>query len=106
MPKLVKTYITQVLLGFALAAGFVAMLLHLNVANLAYLVTHTEGGYLAVFMLWVFNGIVFAGVQFGIYIMMLARDDTPRGGRRAPLHPVPVEAEAIVRPGRARDLHG
>jgi len=84
MPKLIRLYITQVALGFGIAAAFVAMLLWFNVANLWHLVTHTEQGMLAVFILWFANGIVFAGVQFGIAVMRMqdTDDDGPRGGHR------------------------
>lgn len=103
MPALVRLYIRNVAIGFALAAVFVGLLLWLNVANLAHLVTATEGGWLAVVMLWVFNGIVFAGVQFALAVMRLAGDDGDGGGHRQPVRPqggpVPVKAAA---PGRAR----
>ncbi|MEI4232384.1 hypothetical protein [Roseovarius sp. D22-M7] len=83
MPKLIRLYITQVAIGFAIAAAFVGMLLWFNVANLWHLVTHTEQGLLAVVILWIANGIVFAGVQFGISVMrMQDDDDEPRGGHR------------------------
>lgn len=83
MPKLVKLYIQQVAIGFALAVVFVGMLLWANVANLAHLVFNTSGGYLAIFLLIFFNGIVFGGVQFAISIMRMAGrdDDTPSGGK-------------------------
>ena len=71
---LVAMYIEQCLLGFAIAAGFVAMLLWFNVANLWHLVTHTEGGLMAAFVLWLLHGIVFAGVQFSIKVMGMAED--------------------------------
>jgi hypothetical protein len=98
MPKLVRLYISQVIIGFGLSAVFVAALLTLNVANLWHLVTHSTGGLLAVTMLWIFNGIVFAGVQFGISIMRLAdEDDTPRGPRQQALvreyAPIPVRTD-------------
>ena len=108
MPKLVRLYIHQVLIGFAVSAAFVSMLLYANVGNLWHLVTSTSGGLVAVTMLWVFNGIVFAGVQFGISIMRLAReDDQGGGGRRDALpvlqaQPVPVEAG---KPRAAGKLH-
>ena len=99
MPELIRLYIRSTIIGFAVAAAMVAMLLWLNVANLGYLVTHSDGGILAVFLLWVFNGIVFAGVQFGIAIMGMAEDDdddTPGGGLRdghvPDLLPVPVRS--------------
>lgn len=100
MPKLVRLYISQVLVGFGLSAAFVSALLYLNVANLWHLVTHSSGGALAVLMLWVFNGIVFAGVQFGITIMRMAEDDTtPRGPRQHALvreyAPIPVRTDEV-----------
>lgn len=83
MPALVRLYIRQVIVGYLLSAVFVGLLLAMNVANLWHLVTHASGGWVALFMLWVFNGIVFAGVQFGISIMRMARDDTDAGrGKR------------------------
>lgn len=87
LPKLVREYIKHVLIGFAASAVFVTMLLWFNIANLWHLVTHTDSGVLAVFLLWVFNGIVFAGVQFGIAIMRMGDDDDdgPGGGLRAPV---------------------
>ena len=45
MPKLIRLYITQVAIGFGIAAAFVALLLWFNVANLWHLVTHTEQGF-------------------------------------------------------------
>lgn len=85
MPKLVRLYIRQVLLGFALSAVFVALLLWQNVANLGHLVTTSDKGWLAVLMLFVFNGLVFAGVQFSITIMRMAEGDAPKdsGGHKA-----------------------
>ncbi|SLN35343.1 hypothetical protein ROG8370_01445 [Roseovarius gaetbuli] len=84
MPKLVRLYITQVAIGFGLAGVFVAMLLWFNIANLWHLVTHSDKGLLAVAILWFANGIVFAGVQFGIAVMRMKDDDDdePRGGHR------------------------
>lgn len=83
MPRLVRLYIRHTLIGFAIAAAFVAMLFWFNVANLWHLVTHSDVGFLAAFLLVMFNGIVFSGVQFGIAIMNMAepkdKDDAPRG---------------------------
>ncbi len=85
MPELVKLYIQQVLIGFALAVVFVALLLWTNVANLQHLILNTQGGYLALFLLVFFNGIVFAGVQFAIAVMRMADDGAPGGGKGATL---------------------
>jgi hypothetical protein len=101
MPKLVRLYIVNVLIGFALAGLFVAMMLYFNIANLWHLVSHSDKGILAVFVLWLANGIVFAGVQFAIAVMGMKDDDDdePRGGRRRPIRvdmsrPIMVKATA------------
>ena len=85
MPRLISLYIRQVFLGFGLSGVFVALLLYLNVANLWHLVNHTDGGVVAVIMLFVFNGIVFAGVQFAIAIMRMEQLDNHGGGKRQPV---------------------
>lgn len=105
VPKLVRMYITHVLIGFALAVAFTALLIGLNVANLRHLVTHVSGGWLAVVMLVVFNTIVFAGVQFGIAVMAMGERETPpRNGLRQhlALRPALVRVAAGLRgkPGR------
>ena len=83
MPRLIRLYILQILAGFGLSTVFVGILLWQNVANLYHLVTHTEAGLLAVFLLWLFNGLVFAGVQFAISVMRMQDNDTPpSGGKR------------------------
>ncbi|MGI3212245.1 hypothetical protein ACROSR_14150 [Roseovarius tibetensis] len=101
MPKLIRLYITQVAIGFGIAGAFVAMLLWFNVANLWHLVTHTEQGLLAVAILWFANGIVFAGVQFGIAVMRMQSDDdeTPRGGHRQQV----MQRDYLAIPVRADD---
>jgi len=66
LPRLVRLYIRQAIIGFALSAVFVAALLWLDIGGLWHLVHHVAGGGLAVAMLWVFNGTVFAGVQFAL----------------------------------------
>lgn len=98
MPKLIRLYIVNVAIGFALALGFVSALVWFNVANLGHLVLETEMGWLAFLMMFISNGIVFAGVQFAIAVMQMAEsDDGPKGGRRmrsgAPV-PVKVQVEA------------
>ncbi|CUH65540.1 hypothetical protein TG4357_01923 [Thalassovita gelatinovora] len=109
MPKLIRLYIVNVLIGYGIAAAFVAMLLWFNVANLWHLVTHSSSGLLAVFVLWFANGIVFAGVQFAIAVMRLKDDDDDhQGGRRDPIRVdltqmVPVRSEAKARDGQPRN---
>lgn len=106
MPELVKLYIRQVLVGFAIAAVFVAGLLWADVARLRSLIMATEGGWIALFLLFFFNGLVFAGVQFAIRVMMMAEPSgkgdsglrealLPRDGQAIPV-PVPVKVSAEV----------
>lgn len=102
MPDLIRLYIIQTAIGFAVAAVLVALLLWFNIANLWHLVTHSDAGLLAVVLLWLFNGVVFGGVQFAIAIMRMADDDDDdddEGGLRAPVWlaepvPVPVKVHA------------
>lgn len=98
MPKLVRLYIESVALGFGLAAAFTGGLLWLDVAGLGHLVMASSIGWIAALMLVVFNGIVFAAVQFAVRVMGMAEaDEGPRGGRgvREPvLVPVPVPVPA------------
>lgn len=101
MPRLVRLYIRHVLIGFGLSAVFTGLLFWLNVANLWHLVTHTAEGPLAAFLLVVFNGIVFSGVQFGIAVMRMAEGDGT-GGTRRPERAAPAEAAVPVRADAGR----
>ncbi len=103
MPKLIRLYITQVFIGFGLSAIFVGLLLWANVANLAHLVSTSDMGWLAVLMLFMFNGLVFAGVQFAIMIMRMEQPRTPpSGGKRIRIGTQPVVARAVA---KRRDRH-
>lgn len=82
LPALVRLYIQQVAIGFGLSAVFVALLLGVNVAGLRDLILTTQGGWIALFLLFFFNGLVFAGVQFAIRIMRMAEPDQGAGGGR------------------------
>lgn len=83
MPELVRMYIRQVLIGFALSVAFTALLLGFDVGGLRHLIFGSSAGLMALVMLVVFNGIVFSGVQFGFAVMALAEpDDTTGGGKR------------------------
>ena len=85
MPKLIRLYIVNIITGFGLAALMVGAILWFDVAHLRHLVTTSDQGPLALFLLWFSHGIVFAGVQFAIAIMNLAEDDGPKGGLRLPV---------------------
>lgn len=105
MPELVRLYIVNVAIGFALAVIFTALLIGFDVAHLRHLVLSAQGGWLAVVMMVVFNTVVFAGVQFAIAVMRMAEEEGPKGGRRfrlpsLPRRAVPVPAAAKAGPRR------
>ncbi len=104
MPKLIRLYMTNVAIGFGLAAVFVALLVWQDVAGLGRLILGSEMGLVAGAMMVMFNGVVFAGVQFAIAVMRMAEDDTPpRGGLRQHLTPIRVTADAARKsPGQRR----
>ena len=102
MPKLVRLYIKNVAIGFAIAGVFVGMLLWFDIANLWHLISTSDKGWIALLVLWISNGIIFAGVQFGIAVMRMKDDDDdddPHGGLRQPVMrrehaTIPVRADA------------
>lgn len=103
MPKLVRLYIQCVAIGFAISAAFTAALLWLDVAGLGHLVWSSDIGWVAVAMLVVFNGIVFAAVQFAVRVMGMADpDEGPKGGRGA-REPVLVPVRVAVPVAQRKD---
>ncbi|MBR9764996.1 MAG: hypothetical protein GYB53_16090 [Rhodobacteraceae bacterium] len=99
MPKLIRLYITQCLIGFGISAVFTAGLICFDVMGLQRLVLGSSDGILGAFLIFFSNGIVFAGVQFAISVMRLKDEDAPRGGTRLPLLAQPVRVEARVKKG-------
>jgi hypothetical protein len=99
MPDLIRLYIRQVVIGFAISAVVLAGILWFDIAGLGRLILNSDVGLMAAFLLWVFNGIVFAGVQFALAIMGMADDDDDddEGGHRAE---VPLAVAVPVRHGR------
>lgn len=93
-PDLMRLYLRHCAIGFALSAVFVSLILWYDVVGLRGLVMGSDIGWLAVFLLWFFNGTVFGSVQFAIVIMSQADDDDdePRGGMMIPIR-VPAEAK-------------
>lgn len=95
-PDLIKLYIKSCAIGFVLSAIFVALLLGLDVMGLGGLVARSDVGIVAVLMMWMLNGVVFASVQFAIAIMGMADkddDDDSDKGMKMPVflaEPVPV----------------
>ncbi len=66
MPQLVRLYIQSVAVGFAISAVFAAALIGFDVMGVGHLILSSNVGWIAALMLVMFNGIIFAGVQFGI----------------------------------------
>lgn len=101
MPELVRLYIRSVALGFAISAAFTGGLIWWDVAGIGHLILGSDIGLVAALMMVVFNGIVFAAVQFGWQIMAMAEDDQgPRGGhgvREPALIPVRVTVSPVRR---------
>lgn len=110
MPDLVRLYIRHCLIGFAIAAVFTGGLIWMNIANLGHLVFAVNGGWLAAFLLFFFNGLLFASVQFAIAVMGMAEADEGSGGTapRLPLadafgpEPVRIPAAEPAAPGMGR----
>ncbi|KQI71038.1 hypothetical protein AN191_15165 [Loktanella sp. 5RATIMAR09] len=92
-PDLMRLYLRHCAIGFVLSAVFVAVILWRDVAGLGSLIAGSDVGYLAVFLLWFFNGTVFGSVQFAIVVMSQADDDDD-DDHRGPLIPIRVEARA------------
>lgn len=80
MPELIKLYIRHSFIGFGISAIFVGLLLYLNVMNLWTMISHDKSAILVVFILWFFNGTVFASVQFAYAVMGLAEKTNRSGG--------------------------
>lgn len=102
MPKLVRLYITQCLVGFGISALFTLGLIYFDVMGLKHLFLNSRDGYLGAFMIFFSNGVVFAGVQFAISVMRLKEDDRPGGGTRLPLLARPVRVEATAKARKQR----
>ena len=88
MPKLVAFLFRHAMVGFALAAAFVGLLLLGDVGGLVSLAVRDSAGVLAIGILTFFVGLTFSSAQMG-FAVMLARDsdddDEGGGGRRLPV---------------------
>lgn len=87
MPKLIKLYIVSIAFGFGLSAVFLGALLWLDVAGIRRLIFGSDMGQVAAAMIFVMNGVLFGGAQFGIAVMRMAEDPEgpgPTSGTRAP----------------------
>jgi len=91
-PDLMRLYLRHCAIGFVLSAIFVGLILWFDIVGLRGLVMGSDIGWLAVLLLWFFNGTVFGSVQFAIVIMSQADDDED-GPRRGIMMPVHVAAQ-------------
>lgn len=80
-PNLMRHYLWHCAIGFGLSAVFVAGVLWFDIARLGTLIAGSDIGWLAVFLLWFFNGTVFGSVQFAVHLMLNTDkdDDDHRG---------------------------
>jgi len=93
-PDLLRLYLRHCAIGFALSAVFVGLILWRDVAGLGSLIARSDVGWLAVFLLWYFNGTVFGSVQFALVVMSQAEKDDDDDGPRGILTPLRVPARA------------
>lgn len=101
-PDLIQLYIKSCLLGFVAAGVFVAMLLGFNIMGLGGLIFRSDVTVLVIVIMWIANGLVFAGVQFGIAIMSMAEyddddDDHGKPSRVFVAEPAPVPVASNAR---------
>ncbi|PJI92441.1 hypothetical protein BC777_1292 [Yoonia maricola] len=95
-PDLMRLYLRHCAVGFVLSAVFVGMILWFDIVGLRGLVMGSDVGWLAVFLLWFFNGTVFGSVQFAIVVMSQA-DDDDEGPKRGKMIPIRVTAQTPSR---------
>lgn len=74
MPRLVRMYIHCCLIGFGAAAVFTGLVLWSDLGGIGGLVARSDVGLMAITVFWLFNGIVFSGVQTVWTLMQMARD--------------------------------
>ena len=75
MPKLIRFFITHILIGFAVAAVFVAVLLYFDVMGIWTMLKQEERWPTALFLLWFGNATVFGAVQLAYAVMTLKEDE-------------------------------
>ena len=74
LPDLVRFYIRHALIGYLIAAILTVLIIAFDFAGIGHLVRTVEGGWLAAFMLFFFNGIVFSGAQTAYAVLTMAED--------------------------------
>jgi hypothetical protein len=93
MPLLIRFLLRHALIGFGIAAIFVAGLMLSDMGGIGTLIANAEAGWLALLMLTFFLGLTFGSAQMGFAVMSgdLHRGDNGRRGKRQPLRPYPLK---------------
>lgn len=81
---LIAFYLKCCAVGFSLSAVFTGALIAMDVAGLGHLVLNVSGGFLAAFLLWFFNGLVFSSAQASVAVLLMAERRGRGGGRGKP----------------------
>jgi hypothetical protein len=74
LSRMVRFFIFHWMMGFVVSAIFTVLILGFDVAGIGHLVTHVEGGWLAALVFFMLNGIVFAGAQVSVAILIHLND--------------------------------
>lgn len=96
LPKLIQFYIRQVAIGFALSVVFVTGLLWFDVAGLGGLILGRGVEWIALVMLFLFNGLVFAGAQSSVAVLLMTERGQGGGGGTPDRVARPIEAAALA----------
>ena len=100
IPVAVRFMVLHGLVGFGLAAVFVAALLWADPGGVGRLIL-SQGGIPVIALLWFFTGLTFGSVQIGTAVMLQdGRGDAPRGGRRQRVAAIPVPIRLAARARR------
>ncbi len=91
MPPFLVFLMRHALIGFAIAAVFVAGVVWADPSGVGTLMLASGEHPLPLALLWFFSGLTFGGVQMAT-VIMLPRDEEPPRPPRGPLVPVRVPA--------------
>ncbi|RYJ00745.1 MAG: hypothetical protein EON47_12895 [Acetobacteraceae bacterium] len=74
MPEIARFLACHAAIGFALATGFVGVLLLADPGGIGSLLRHPASGTLPLALLWGFSGLTFGAVQLGFALWLDAED--------------------------------
>ncbi|MBX3578352.1 MAG: hypothetical protein KF723_14190 [Rhizobiaceae bacterium] len=99
MTDLVRFLACNAAIGFGLAAGFVGLVVGIDVGGLRSLAAASAAGPYAIGLLFVATGLTFASVQMGFAVMLLAHAPGPGGGKAKRSPVVAMRRLAVLRIG-------